>query len=191
MECLVPEGLKDWINNAERLEVDLGCARGKFLVEMAEAHPDRTFLGIEWQADRVARTQRKVERLELHRSKVLQGEGFEAVKNWFPEKSVDVLHVLFPDPWPKRRHHVRRLLQPHFFEAVRRVLKPGGRLRFRTDDRPYFDAVMEFAVHLSDWRQVPEEDGEVFPLTEFEQRFVEEGLPIYSVIFTPCEIASS
>lgn len=50
---------------------------------------------------------------------------------------------------------------------------------------------MEFAVHLSDWRQVPEEAGEVFPPTEFEQRFVEEGLPIYSVVFTPSEIASS
>ena len=191
MECLLPEELTDWIRSAVRLEVDLGCARGKFLVEMAQAHPERSFLGIEWQPDRVARTQRKLERLELARSRVIQGEGLIAVREGLPEKSVDVLHVLFPDPWPKRRHHVRRLLRAEFFAAVRRVLKPGGRLRFRTDDRPYFEAVMELVATLPEWREIPEEAGEIFPLTEFEQRFVDEGLPIYSVVFAPNEMASS
>jgi len=191
MEPSAPEGLADWIAGTDRLEVDVGCARGKFLVEMAERHPERHFLGIERQTDRVNRARRKIERLGLTRSRVEQGEGLVALRDWFPPGSVEVFHVLFPDPWPKRRHHLRRLVQAEFFAAARRALKAGGRVRFRTDDRPYFEAVEEFTATLSDWRTVPEEPGEIFPLTEFEQRFVNEGLPIYSAVFTPRETASS
>jgi len=191
MESSSPEGLADWMAAATRLEIDMGCARGKFLVAMAERYPERHFLGVEWQADRVKRTGNKIARLGIPNARVEQGEGLVAVKQWFPPASVDVIHVLFPDPWPKRRHHVRRLVQAEFFAAVRPALKPGGRLRFRTDDRPYFEAVSALAVTLPDWRLVADEPDDAFPLTEFEQRFVEEGLPIYSVVFTPSEIASS
>lgn len=162
-----------------KVEVDLGCAKGVFVAGLAAGESGTAFIGIEAQAHRVRSTAKKIQRLGLENAFVVQGECFTAVKEWFDPASVDVFHVSFPDPWPKRRHHARRLVNPAFLEAVFRALKPGGSLRLQTDDEPYFRAMEKAAAAFPAYQPVTWLDGREYPQTEFQARFEALGLPIY------------
>lgn len=177
------------------LEVDIGSGDGSFLVEMAERHPERNFLGLERLLGRVRKTCRRAARLGLDNVRVLRIENAYAVRHLLPPGSVSTFHILFPDPWPKRRHWRRRLIQPPFLDALAHALHPGGELRIKTDDAPYFAhiraAIAERAQLFRElpWPETPEvgeanadADGNSNaddPLTDFERRFVARGLPIY------------
>jgi tRNA (guanine-N7-)-methyltransferase len=161
------------------LEVDLGCGDGDFLVERARLLADHNFLGTERMPGRVDKVCRKVARIGLPNVRVLRLESAYVVKHLLPPESVAIAHVLFPDPWPKRQHHPRRLIQEEFLQSVRGVLQPGGELRLKTDDLPYF-RWMEKVIEQSpgferiDWPEDPD-----YPLTNFERRFVAQALPIH------------
>ncbi len=161
------------------LEIDLGCHRGRFVVSMAERYPDRRFLGVERQVGRVLRCRAKITRLGLGNAWVIAGEGLETLRERVPAGGAEVIHVSFPDPWPKRRHHVRRLVNAEFLRAAHGTLAAGGVLRLMTDDAPYF-AAMEAAVAASaGFAPVPWDDGREYPETEFQRKFAEIGKPVY------------
>ena len=162
-----------------KVEVDLGCAKGVFIAGLAAAESDAAFIGIEAQAHRVHSTAKKIQRSGLENALVVQGECFTAVKEWFSPATVDVFHVSFPDPWPKRRHHARRLVNPAFLEAVFRALKSGGSLRLQTDDEPYFRAMEKAAGVFGAYHPIAWDDGREYPQTEFQGRFEAAGMPIY------------
>ncbi|MFZ0505086.1 MAG: hypothetical protein WAM44_15310, partial [Chthoniobacterales bacterium] len=103
--------------NDRPLEIDLGSGSGKFLVEAGERFPERNFLGIERLLGRVRKTRRKACQLSLGNVRVLRVEIDYAVKYLLPPGSVSRFHLSFPDPWPKRRHHSRRLVDEEFFGA--------------------------------------------------------------------------
>ncbi len=165
---------------AAPLEFDVGCHKGLFLVEMARLHPGRNFLGIERQAERVGKTQRKIRSLGLCNAAVVRAEGLEALKN-VPPACVDAVHVLFPDPWPKRRHNSRRLVQAAFLERCRSILKPGGLLRLVTDDENYAAAMRDAASGYAEFTPLPADDRE-YPPTEFQKKFLADGRPFYSLL---------
>lgn len=151
------------------LEVDFGCHRGVFLTGMAELHGGANFLGIEKQAARVGRCRSKIVRRGLPNAWAVRGEGVEAVRQFLPDGSVTVFHVLFPDPWPKRRHAGRRLVSAEFLSEVRRVLRPDGVLRLMTDDEDYFQ---EMRRHVAEsWVPLPWEAGRQVVETSFEATF--------------------
>ncbi|MGB1129112.1 MAG: tRNA (guanine(46)-N(7))-methyltransferase TrmB, partial [Haloferula sp.] len=106
------------------LEVDLGCGDGKFLLEMAEHYPERHFLGVERLLGRVRKVCKKAHKRDLQNLKVLRLESRYVVEWLLAPASVSRLHLLCPDPWPKARHHRRRLIQEDFLNAVLRVLQP-------------------------------------------------------------------
>ena len=162
-----------------KIEVDLGCAKGAFVAGMAEVEREAVFIGIESQAHRVRSTGKKITRLGLDNALVLQGECYAAVKEWFAPESVDVFHVSFPDPWPKRRHHIRRLVNPVFLEAIFQALKPEGSLRLMTDDEPYFRAMEKAVATCGLYGETDWDDGREYPKTEFQGKFEAAGLPIY------------
>jgi tRNA (guanine-N7-)-methyltransferase len=164
------------------LEVDLGCGEGAFILEMARRNPSRSFLGIERLFGRVRNTCRKGERLALNNLRVLRVESLYAVKYLLPAQSVTVFHVSFPDPWPKHRHHPRRLVKADFMESVHAALIPGGELRLTTDHAGYFAQMNEVAVgcaglFIENW--TPPED---YPQTDFERHFRAKGEPIYRLL---------
>lgn len=166
--------------SAKPLEIDVGCHKGLFLVEMAQAHPDHNFLGIERQAKRVFKTGKKIKALQLANADVTQGDG-QGVLDQLPEACADYVHVLFPDPWPKRRHWDRRMVQDPFFKSCARVLKPGATLRIVTDHRDYWESISECIQGMGDFALIESRDLRSYPETEFQKKFLAAGAPIYGI----------
>jgi tRNA (guanine-N7-)-methyltransferase len=167
------------------LHVDLGCGDGSFLCELAQVHPDKDFLGIDRLVGRVAKACHKAAALENVR--ILNVESSYAVGYLLPERSVETFYLLFPDPWPKRRHHRRRIVTPDFLDSIHRALADGGFFRIATDQLDYFHEIERAAFSKLDcFKQsscsgpevVPFDDVDL-PLTKFERRFREQGAPIY------------
>jgi tRNA (guanine-N7-)-methyltransferase len=100
------------------IEIDLGCGDGAFLMAMARANPERNFLGIERLLGRASKVCRKVAREDLKNARVLRLEVAHAVSNLLPADSIAAFHLLFPDPWPKRRHHRRRAFTTEFLSCI-------------------------------------------------------------------------
>src|SRR6267142_4731629 len=129
------------------LHVDLGCGDGSFLCEMARRFPKRNFLGIEPLTKRVEKARRKAEKIENVR--VLRADTLFAVRYLLPKNSVETFYLLFPDPWPKRRHQFRRIFTRDFLEAIAVALEKHGILRVATDQLDYFHHIERLSrAHL-------------------------------------------
>ena len=115
------------------LEVDIGCGEGAFLVAMAAKFPERNFLGIERLLGRVRKVCRMVVHHRLENTRLLRIETAYALRYVLPPLSISRAHVLFPDPWPKRRYVGRRMVDRAFAAAVADALAPGGELHVATD----------------------------------------------------------
>src|SRR6266550_7815868 len=125
------------------LHVDLGCGDGSFLCALAQRLPARNFLGIERLRGRIRSSARKVARLENVR--LLQIESSYAVRYLLPAGSVETFYLLFPDPWPKRRHHPHRLVTPDFLNSVHVALQKNGVIYIATDHLDYFRKIQDIA----------------------------------------------
>jgi tRNA (guanine-N7-)-methyltransferase len=161
-----------------RVECDFGASKGKFLTESAVLNPSIFFAGIEGLSERVTRANRKIARLSLPNALLWRGWGGEALDDLVPDGFIDTLHVSFPDPWPKRRHWHRRLVNVGFLSIAARKLKPLGTLRLQTDHPGYFSSMLEQLDLHRGWKESPWEDGLERPVTEFETIFRGKGDPI-------------
>jgi tRNA (guanine-N7-)-methyltransferase len=161
------------------LEIDFGCGEGAFLLAMAKRFPERNFLGTERLLGRVRKVCRNAARHQLSNVRVLRLESKYAVQHLLPPASVTVAHVSFPDPWPKRHHQPRRLIQDDFLQGVHTLLVPGGELRLKTDDLPYFRWMEKVVARASGFERVEWAEDPDYPHTNFERRFVAQGLPIH------------
>ena len=162
------------------LQVDLGCGDGSFLCELASRYPDKDFLGIERLVGRVAKACKKTATLENVR--ILNIESSYAVGYLLAERSVEIFYLLFPDPWPKRRHHRRRIVTPEFLDSIHRALEDGGSLRIATDQLDYFERVRALAENYSGFAIIDVNASLAWtdlPPTKFERRFSALGAPIY------------
>lgn len=158
------------------LEVDLGCGDGSFLMEMAGHYPERDFLGVERLLGRVRKVCKKITRRGLENARVLRLESRYVVEWLLPEEAVSRLHLLCPDPWPKVRHHRRRLVQVEFLEAVRRALVPGGEFLFMTDHEDYFRWAEEKVAAFGGFERLEwNEESFFYPKTDFQQLWEGEG----------------
>jgi tRNA (guanine-N7-)-methyltransferase len=181
---LVPELQVARLDNAELfgrsapLHVDLGCGDGSFLCEMARRFPKRNFLGIERLTKRVEKVRRKAEKIENVR--VLRADTLFAVRYLLPESSVETFYLLFPDPWPKRRHQLRRIFTRDFLEAIAAALEKHGILRVATDQLDYFHQIERVSrAHRQFQVLPPSSDDAVLPVTKFEKKFRDQGAPIH------------
>ena len=160
------------------VEVDVGCGKGRFLSSRAGAHPDTNFLGIDRMGSRLRKVERKIVRAGLENVRLVQLEAAYVLERLLPPAAVQAFYVFFPDPWPKRRHHRRRLISPAFLDDVSRALVPGGILNLATDHLEYFEQAL--ALLQADARFeavepfVPSEEE----TTDFELIFAGQGKPI-------------
>jgi len=173
---------QDIFGNDNPMEVDLGCGDGTFLLEMAEQYPERNFLGVERLLGRVRKVCKKAERRGLTNVKVLRLESKYVVEWLLAPNSVSRLHLLCPDPWPKARHHRRRLVQHDFLEALVRVLKPGSEFCFKTDHPGYYEWAEEELRIYPKFEQLPWAEDEFFyPKTDFQKQWEAEGKEIFRI----------
>ena len=158
--------------------VDLGCGDGSFLCEIAQQFPKTNFLGIERLTKRVEKVRRKAEKIENVR--VLRADSLFAVRYLLPESSVESFYLLFPDPWPKRRHQLRRIFTCDFLDAIAVALGQHGVLRVATDQFDYFQQVERLSrAHLQFEVVSASPEDAVLPVTKFEREFRKQGAPIY------------
>jgi tRNA (guanine-N7-)-methyltransferase len=140
---------------AARLVGELGSGHGHFLTAYAAAHPGELCLGIDLIGERIARATRKRDRAKLPNLHFFQAEAHDFLAALPPGVAFSAIIMLFSDPWPKRRHHKNRLLQPAFLDALAARAGQGTRLYFRTDHRGYFaHATAVLAAHPA-WRMDP------------------------------------
>ncbi len=162
---------------AAPLHVDLGCGDGAFLFALATRMPEKNFLGVERVAGRVEKACRKADKIDNMR--VLGFETAYAVKYLLPEQSVETFHLLFPDPWPKRRHHRRRIVTAGFLRTIWMALKENGILRIATDHLDYFTRISRLAEESSLFAFMQPSGEDDFPASAFEKKFASTGARIY------------
>ena len=178
----IPQSLTKPLNWAEvfprraPIEIDLGCGDGAFLMAMARANPEHNFLGIERLLGRVNKVCRKVACEDLKNARVLRVDVAHALSNLVPADSIAAFHLLFPDPWPKRRHHRRRAFTTEFLSCIYRALIGDGLFHIATDHADYFHQI-ERVIAASDTFVVVAGQHD-FPLTTFEQKFLMRGISI-------------
>ena len=161
------------------IEIDLGCGKGSFTFWAAQTQPQRNFVGVDRLLRRLRRVDRKAMRAGLQNLHLLRIESSYLISKVVPDHSISTYHVLFPDPWPKRRHRIRRLINASFLANVRRTLADGGIINCATDHEEYFGWIQrEFQKDGGFVKTEPE----LLPKeaqTDFERKFVAAGRQVY------------
>ena len=159
--------------------LEIGSGRGETTVSIARSHPQNDYLAIEVYTPGIGSLLKQIEEFKLTNLRIIQHDAVEVVSNMFPQEYLDGIHIFFPDPWPKLRHHKRRLIQPKFISLLCKHLKLGGYIHVATDWNNYADQILEvmsnelsLANTARDFVQRPASR----PLAKFEQRGLRLGL---------------
>jgi tRNA (guanine-N7-)-methyltransferase len=158
------------------LDVDLCCGDGSFLCALAQRMPEKNFLGIERLVGRVRTVARRA--AKIGNVRLLRMEISYAVRYLLPPASVETFYLLFPDPWPKRRHWQRRIVNESFLRAIDQALVSGGTLYIATDRVDYFEKIKEIARANPDFATVDFAEIDL-PHTKFERKFRTQDATIY------------
>lgn len=176
LACPLP--LDDLFDPARPLEVEIGCGNGRFLAARASSQPETQYLGIERMLGRVRKIDRKANRLALDNLRILRLEAFYTFYYLLPRHRLRTVYVFFPDPWPKRRHHSRRLFSPLFLDALWARLIMGGTIEVATDHTHYFDEIRANFAADPRFEEIPAMTRSSAEQTDFERLFRDQGLPI-------------
>ena len=158
------------------VEVDLGCGDASFLVDYAKLQPQRNFIGVERLLGRIRKLDHKGRRAGLTNLRGVRIESSYFLEYLLPPHSVSAVHVYFPDPWPKKRHHKNRLINERFPKIARAALAPGGVVYLRTDDEEYFGQMNEVFGVVPEFRKVETPSELAETLTDFEREFHARGV---------------
>ena len=166
------------------IELDLGCGKGRFLLQLAERYPDRLVLGSDIMLGRLRRLARKVQRRGLNNVELLRAHNLELVGYQLPDSCIRRAHLLCPDPWPKARHRGKRLLTTDFLTRLARVLEPGGVFHMATDHAPYLEVLRNLLAALPFYRCSEQACEDVQDLkTDFELLWEAEGRTVPHLCF--------
>ncbi len=177
----------DFVKTENPLIIDLGCGAGNFLRDYAAMNPDSRFVGFELRFKRLVKGAVKLKKRNIANVRLVQARA-EDIDDWIPEKSTSEIHVNFPDPWPKKKHHKHRLISEQFLTRVNSLLTDDGSFIFKTDHQEYFGYALdriknfpflEIAAYSEDLHNSEFNDTNI--LTEFESLFKGKGFPVYYI----------
>ena len=190
--CLDPLKLLDVervFGRVAPLCVEIGFGNGECLAELAATNPDRDYLGIEVHRPGVGHLIMQLEQASIANVRVYCHDAIEILTNSLADDSLSAVHLFFPDPWPKKKHHKRRIVQAGFIDLLARKLKSGGYFHAATDWEHYADTMLK--VLTDDARFMNASSTNSFsprpayrPLTKFEQRGLRLGHGVWDLIFT-------
>ena len=167
--------------------LEIGFGMGDATAQIAASRPDTDFVGVEVHPPGVGALLQRIEAAQLGNLRIVQHDAVQVLRQMIAPRSLDGLHIYFPDPWPKKRHHKRRLIQPAFVQLAVSRLRPGGYLHCATDWQPYAEhmlSVLRAEPGLTntaadyaprpDWR----------PVSKFERRGLKLGHGVWDLMFT-------
>lgn len=180
-----PINWQELFGNDHPVEFEIGTGKGTFLTDSARARPDTNFFGIEYAAWFWRYASDRLRRHNCTNAHTARAEANFFFREYVPSDSLSVLHIYFPDPWPKKRHHKRRLIQPEFLQQVMRTLKVGGQLRIVTDHAGYFEQINEVVraspLEIIDYTRPSSAGEEEFVGTNFERKYKREARPFNAI----------
>ena len=159
------------------LELELGCGDGSFTLQYALANPGRNIVALERLLGRITKLDRKGHHAGLKNLRLLRAEAAYVLEYLLPPGLLDALHVYFPDPWPKKRHHKNRLISEPFPPLAKRLLREGGIVYLRTDNIEYFEQMLEVFGDAVGFETVETPEPMKQLVTDFEQQFNAQGIP--------------
>jgi tRNA (guanine-N7-)-methyltransferase len=168
--------------------VEIGFGMGDALATMARDHPQRDYIGVEVHEAGIGRLMGLAQRDGLENLRVVRGDAVEWLRDRVADDALDAVLIFFPDPWPKKRHHKRRLIRPEFVSLVGRRLRPGGRFELATDWAPYAEQMLQVVEaggefhNVAGQRRFSEHGGER-PVTRFQRRGERLGHEIFDLAF--------
>lgn len=184
-----PIDLTAAFGRAAPVTLEIGFGNGESLIAVANAHPERNLLGIEVHPPGVGHLLLCCESSRASNVRVVCQDAVEVLQRRIPDASLDEVLLYFPDPWPKKRHHKRRIVQPPFVELVARKLRPGGVFRMATDWQPYAEHMLATASACTQFHNESQDGGYVArpssrPVTRFERRGERLGHGVWDLAFT-------
>ena len=168
--------------------LEIGFGNGASLAEMASHHPEKDYLGIEVHRPGVGNLLLQIEKQGLTNIRVSNDDAVEVLEQQIPDSSLDAVYLFFPDPWHKKKHHKRRIVQPAFVQLLRRKLKLDGIFHMATDWENYAEHMLAVMTKAEGFTNLAGEDNysarpEYRPLTKFEQRGQRLGHGVWDLIF--------
>lgn len=179
-----PVDLREVFGNSRPVEVEIGTGKGTFLLARAAARPDVNLLGIEYAKPYCYYAGDRARRHGLGNLRMLHTDAAVVFEKALGDASLSRVHIYFPDPWPKRKHHRRRLIQPRFVEHLRRVLAPGGQLLVVTDHIDYYEHIRRVLADVPGMARISLPHlagfgGEMVG-TNFERKYITQGRRFYA-----------
>ncbi|MBE8182877.1 MAG: tRNA (guanosine(46)-N7)-methyltransferase TrmB [Candidatus Portiera sp.] len=178
------------LDDPGKLVVEIGFGGGDVLVSQALSRPLDLFIGIEVYPTGIARVLKKIKDNNMTNVSLIQHDALEALRDMFEDDILDEIRVLFPDPWPKKKHHKRRLLKEDFVRTMVAKLKKGGVMHLATDWQEYAEEIMDVLTTIEKDKLIKNlfegyADGRQMsrPITKFEQKGLNEGRQIYEFLF--------
>lgn len=187
---LAPPGVEELLDfpaifgNEHPVELEIGCGKGGFLLAQARARPEVNFLGVEWANKYYRYAADRMRRWGVSNVRLMRTDARNLVIHHLPEAGLAAVHAYHPDPWPKKRHHKRRLFRPDFVAALGRAMRPGARLYVQSDHAEYLALIRAllqdcpaFGLDRQPSEGTPTANGT--PGTNFEVKYRREGRVIY------------
>ena len=182
---------RDWFGDRAGLplEIEIGSGKGTFLVQQAPRQPDVNFLGIEWAGEFFRYAADRLRRNKIPNVRLLHADAVEFLRHRCPQSICTVIHLYFPDPWPKKRHHKRRSVQDQSLGDFHSILQPGGQIRIVTDHDEYWQWIEEHVKRaetlLAREPFAPPDANEASTAelvgTNFERKYRREGRPFHAM----------
>lgn len=167
--------------------LEIGFGMGQATATIAKTHPQHNYLGVEVHTPGVGALYQLIKKDDIHNIRIIQHDAVEVLENMLIPNSLSGIHIFFPDPWPKKRHHKRRLIQPEFVKLLASRLAIGGYLHLATDWEDYaqqmlsvLNAEPQLKNSVAEFAKKPE----YRPLTKFEQRGLKLGHGIWDLVFS-------
>jgi tRNA (guanine-N7-)-methyltransferase len=166
--------------------LEIGFGMGDSTVSIAQAHPENNYLALEVHTPGVGNILKLIQSHELTNIRIMQHDAVEVLRNMIGQEVLDGVHIFFPDPWHKTRHHKRRLIQPQFIAQLVHKIKPGGYIHVATDWQDYAEQIMQVMSAEQLLRNTAQDYAprpEYRPLTKFEQRGILLGHAVWDLLF--------